>query len=133
MARSYLLSRTLDPLLGVFTGFLAYYLHETNPRTAPPPGHTLKDLVSWQVADNERRRQVAAAATALEESAELEAVRRELDEAEAIAAATLAKAGQVASAAKSGVAEAAGAGASAVKDAIAEAGKDAKKMADRAV
>ncbi|BEJ15141.1 hypothetical protein CspHIS471_0409080 [Cutaneotrichosporon sp. HIS471] len=84
MPRNYLLSRTLDPLLGVFTGFLAYYLHETNPRTAPPPGHTLKDLVSWQVAENKQRAEVASAANAAADSAELEAVRRELDDAESV-------------------------------------------------
>ncbi|BEI84303.1 hypothetical protein CcaverHIS002_0409070 [Cutaneotrichosporon cavernicola] len=82
MPRNYLLSRTLDPLLGVFTGFLAYYLHETNPRTAPPPGHTLKDLVGWQVAENKQRAEEASAANAAADSAELEAVRRELDDAE---------------------------------------------------
>ncbi|KAG2356200.1 hypothetical protein BDR07DRAFT_470086 [Suillus spraguei] len=31
-----LLSRGIDPVLGIFTGCFAYYLHETNPRTAPP-------------------------------------------------------------------------------------------------
>ncbi|KAF8511381.1 hypothetical protein JB92DRAFT_2934848 [Gautieria morchelliformis] len=43
-----LLSRTLDPLLGVFTGVLAFYLAETNPRTAPPPDDTLKELLRWK-------------------------------------------------------------------------------------
>jgi hypothetical protein len=84
MPRNYLLSRTVDPLLGVFTGFLAYYLHETNPRTAPPPGHTLKDLVSWQIGENKRRGEAATAASAAADSAELEAVRRELDDAESV-------------------------------------------------
>ncbi|KAI6109495.1 hypothetical protein F5141DRAFT_1027032 [Pisolithus sp. B1] len=31
-----LLSRGVDPLLGIFTGCLAYYLYETNPRTSLP-------------------------------------------------------------------------------------------------
>ncbi|GMK57112.1 hypothetical protein CspeluHIS016_0309520 [Cutaneotrichosporon spelunceum] len=84
MPRTYLLSRTLDPLLGVFTGFLAYYLHETNPRTAPPPGHTLKDLVSWQMDQNKQRAEKESAASAASDSAELEAVRRELDDAQAV-------------------------------------------------
>ncbi|WVO15358.1 hypothetical protein L204_103014 [Cryptococcus depauperatus] len=48
---AYLLSRTLDPVLGIFTGVFAYYLNETNPRTAPPQGHTLRELVSWKWAD----------------------------------------------------------------------------------
>ena len=32
----------------MFTGLLAYYLHETNPRTAPPPGETLAELLRWK-------------------------------------------------------------------------------------
>ncbi|EIW65825.1 hypothetical protein TREMEDRAFT_35791 [Tremella mesenterica DSM 1558] len=48
MPKIYLLSRTLDPILGIFTGLLAYHLHESNPRSAPPPGHTLRELVRWK-------------------------------------------------------------------------------------
>jgi len=44
-----LLSRTLDPLLGVFTGIFAYYLYETNPRTAPAPEQKLDTLVRWKI------------------------------------------------------------------------------------
>ncbi|KAI0273733.1 hypothetical protein BC834DRAFT_790353, partial [Gloeopeniophorella convolvens] len=44
------LNSALDPLLGVFTGSLAYYLYETNPRTAPPPDQTLENLVRWKIA-----------------------------------------------------------------------------------
>ncbi|VDB83057.1 unnamed protein product [Peniophora sp. CBMAI 1063] len=54
MNRPVLLSKGLDPVLGVFTGLLAYYLHETNPRTAPPPDQTLSALVGWRM---EKRRQ----------------------------------------------------------------------------
>ncbi|EPQ58030.1 hypothetical protein GLOTRDRAFT_36480 [Gloeophyllum trabeum ATCC 11539] len=43
-----LLSRALDPLLGVFTGLTAYYLYETHPRTAPPPGERLQELAKWK-------------------------------------------------------------------------------------
>ncbi|KAG6810187.1 hypothetical protein H0H92_012951 [Tricholoma furcatifolium] len=43
-----LLSRTLDPFLGVFTGFLAYYLHETHPRTALAPEDRLSALLRWK-------------------------------------------------------------------------------------
>ncbi|EIN07295.1 hypothetical protein PUNSTDRAFT_135981 [Punctularia strigosozonata HHB-11173 SS5] len=43
-----LLSRGLDPLLGVFTGVLAYYLYETNPRTALPEEQRLTSLVRWK-------------------------------------------------------------------------------------
>ncbi|KAJ3725869.1 hypothetical protein C8R42DRAFT_574867, partial [Lentinula raphanica] len=39
---------TLDPLLGVFTGFLAYYLHENHPRTALPQEQRLAELVRWK-------------------------------------------------------------------------------------
>ncbi|KIJ69305.1 hypothetical protein HYDPIDRAFT_123629, partial [Hydnomerulius pinastri MD-312] len=45
-----LLSRGLDPLLGVFTGCLAYYLYETNPRTALPPDQRLSTLAEWKWA-----------------------------------------------------------------------------------
>ncbi|KAF8327184.1 uncharacterized protein EI90DRAFT_3068208 [Cantharellus anzutake] len=55
----YLLSRGLDPLLGVFTGVLAYKMSESNPRTAPPPGDTLVRLVKWKLnswkSDREQR------------------------------------------------------------------------------
>lgn len=44
-----LLSRAADPVLGVFTGALAYYLYETNPRTAPPPEQKLDSLVRWKI------------------------------------------------------------------------------------
>jgi hypothetical protein len=40
--------RVLDPVLGVFTGVFAYYLYETNPRTAFPPGEKLPDLLRWK-------------------------------------------------------------------------------------
>ncbi|KAF8492124.1 hypothetical protein JB92DRAFT_3004272 [Gautieria morchelliformis] len=38
----------LGPLLGVFTGVLAFYLAETNPRTAPSPDDTQKELLRWK-------------------------------------------------------------------------------------
>ena len=44
-----LLRRSLDPALGVFTGVLAFYLRQTNPRTAPPPEETLSVLISWKM------------------------------------------------------------------------------------
>ncbi|KXN86897.1 hypothetical protein AN958_09492 [Leucoagaricus sp. SymC.cos] len=40
--------RYIDPLLGVFTGFLAYYLHETHPRTALSPDQRLTELIRWK-------------------------------------------------------------------------------------
>ncbi|KAH7922098.1 hypothetical protein BV22DRAFT_1017982 [Leucogyrophana mollusca] len=48
MAPPVLLSRGFDPLLGVFTGVFAYYLYETNPRTAFPPDQQLTALVRWK-------------------------------------------------------------------------------------
>lgn len=45
---SYNACRALDPFLGVFTGVLAFTLHERNPRTAPPPGETLAELLRWK-------------------------------------------------------------------------------------
>lgn len=32
----------------MFAGVLAFYLNETNHRTAPPPGQTLQELSSWK-------------------------------------------------------------------------------------
>ncbi|KAF8651457.1 hypothetical protein AX16_004756 [Volvariella volvacea WC 439] len=52
-----LLSRSLDPLLGVFTGFLAYYLHETHPRTNLPPGYRLTELIEWKWAKHKQQRE----------------------------------------------------------------------------
>ncbi|KAL0581538.1 hypothetical protein V5O48_000467 [Marasmius crinis-equi] len=43
-----LLSRGLDPVLGVFSGVLAYYLYETHPRTALPHDQTLRELIKWK-------------------------------------------------------------------------------------
>lgn len=45
-----------DPLLGVFTGFLAYYLAEKNPRSAPPPGERLIELLYWKREEFSRKR-----------------------------------------------------------------------------
>ncbi|KAI0322195.1 hypothetical protein OF83DRAFT_1094917 [Amylostereum chailletii] len=47
--RPVLLSRVLDPILGLFTGCLAYYLYENNPRTAIPPDQKLRELLQWKM------------------------------------------------------------------------------------
>ncbi|KAF9246324.1 hypothetical protein BU15DRAFT_26676, partial [Melanogaster broomeanus] len=47
----------IDPLLGVFTGCLAYYLYERNPRTAFPPNQQLSSLVQWKWAKWKRGRE----------------------------------------------------------------------------
>ncbi|KAM6500456.1 hypothetical protein JOM56_003470 [Amanita muscaria] len=48
MAPAVLLSRSLDTALGVLSGFLAYYLHETHPRTALPAEQRLLPLLKWK-------------------------------------------------------------------------------------
>ncbi|KAG8980073.1 hypothetical protein FRB93_009679 [Tulasnella sp. JGI-2019a] len=45
---AHLISKRLDPVLAVFTGILTFQLHETNPRTAPPSGETLPELLKWK-------------------------------------------------------------------------------------
>ncbi|KAJ3537581.1 hypothetical protein NM688_g6662 [Phlebia brevispora] len=52
-----LLSRALDPILGVFTGGLAYYLYETNPRTAPPERDRLVELIKWKRAKSQQAKE----------------------------------------------------------------------------
>ncbi|KAI0374899.1 hypothetical protein BV20DRAFT_1010639 [Pilatotrama ljubarskyi] len=52
-----LLSRTLDPILGVFTGFLAYYLYESHPRTAMPEELKLKSLLKWKYTKWQKERE----------------------------------------------------------------------------
>lgn len=52
------LHSSLDPLLGVFTGALAYYLYETNPRTAPD--QKLIELTRWKWSDWKRARDKTA-------------------------------------------------------------------------
>ncbi|KAG8813789.1 hypothetical protein FRC17_001428 [Serendipita sp. 399] len=43
-----LLGRFWDPLLGVFTGVLAFQLRQNNPETAPPPNERLDHLLKWK-------------------------------------------------------------------------------------
>ena len=78
MPRVYLLSRAFDPLLAIFTGTLAYYLHEKNPRSAPPPGHTLSELVGWRWDLLQASRRGRTAALESREQREWETVQREL-------------------------------------------------------
>ncbi|WVR08897.1 hypothetical protein IAU60_005956 [Kwoniella sp. DSM 27419] len=74
MAKTYLLSRTLDPILGVFTGILAFHLNETNPRSAPPEGHTLRELAMWKWGESKKLRDARNA----EDEGEWERVTKEL-------------------------------------------------------
>lgn len=55
-------TRYIDPLLGIFTGILAYHLHETHPRTAPPPDQRLIELLRWKrdQIQHERREKLLA-------------------------------------------------------------------------
>ena len=87
MPKVYLLSRTLDPILGVFTGFFAYHLSESNPRSNIPQGHTLRELIPWQwnVWRDERRAKdslggpIAGATPVGEVDSEWERLRKELE------------------------------------------------------
>jgi hypothetical protein len=54
--------RALDPLLAVFTGSFAYYLYETNPRTAVPQEERLSELLRWKWAKWRRERELNAKA-----------------------------------------------------------------------
>lgn len=69
-ARFDLFGRSLDPILGVCTGIFAFYLNQTNPRTAPPPGDTLPELFSWKRA---KSRSFKLEKMELEKDTELEA------------------------------------------------------------
>ncbi|TEB36385.1 hypothetical protein FA13DRAFT_1727978 [Coprinellus micaceus] len=52
-----LLSRALDTFLGLGTGFFAYYLYETHPRTAPSADERLSELLRWKYAQYQARKQ----------------------------------------------------------------------------
>lgn len=52
--------RGLDPFLGVFTGFLAYYLHENHPRTALQPEEKLSELLRWKYNKYQQKRRDVA-------------------------------------------------------------------------
>ncbi|TIC75478.1 hypothetical protein E3Q00_00960 [Wallemia mellicola] len=45
----YLISRSIDPLLGVFTGFLSFYLNETHPKTYREEPDRLISLIKWKL------------------------------------------------------------------------------------
>ena len=47
----------MDPILGVLTGFLAYYLYETHPRTAMPEELRLKSLLRWKYTKWQKERE----------------------------------------------------------------------------
>ncbi|KAH8106994.1 hypothetical protein BXZ70DRAFT_1003880 [Cristinia sonorae] len=69
-----LLSKTLDPLVGIFTGVFAYYLYENNPRTAPPQEERLLSLVRWKLA---KRNEEAEALIPKEEQVDWQVLVRE--------------------------------------------------------
>ncbi|ORY24199.1 hypothetical protein BCR39DRAFT_334416 [Naematelia encephala] len=79
MPRYYLLSKTLDPLLGIFTGLLAYQLHETNPRTAPPEGHTLRELAVWKWGEMRSAKEARERVEEARHAEEWERVKKELE------------------------------------------------------
>ncbi|KAF9053773.1 hypothetical protein BDZ89DRAFT_1125488 [Hymenopellis radicata] len=51
---AYLLSRGLDPLLGIFTGLLAFRLHEHHPRTGLREEERLLPLLRWKWAQKRK-------------------------------------------------------------------------------
>jgi len=50
------LNSGLDPILGIFTGVLAFYLHETHPRTARPENDRLMHLLRWKYEKYQQRK-----------------------------------------------------------------------------
>ncbi|KZT09516.1 uncharacterized protein LAESUDRAFT_646231 [Laetiporus sulphureus 93-53] len=52
-----LLSRGLDPLLGIFTGVFAYYLYESHPRSAIEPEDKLNAVIAWRWKKWQRERE----------------------------------------------------------------------------
>ncbi|KAH9951452.1 hypothetical protein B0H21DRAFT_719076 [Amylocystis lapponica] len=70
-----LLSRALDPLLGIFTGTLAYYLYETNPRSVIPQEERLTELLRWKRVKWQSEREARfARESSGDEDADLKAV-----------------------------------------------------------
>lgn len=54
--------RFVDPLLGVFTGVLAFHLRQNDPKTAPPDDERLDSLLKWkyiQWKEKKRQREMA--------------------------------------------------------------------------
>ena len=49
-------SRSLDPLLGIFTGVFAYYLAENHPRAGFAPEERLRPLFQWKWAQYRAQR-----------------------------------------------------------------------------
>ncbi|OCH92236.1 hypothetical protein OBBRIDRAFT_791470 [Obba rivulosa] len=74
-----LLSRGLDPLLGVFTGVLAYYLYESHPRNEVPPDERLTALIKWKYTKwrNEREQRLTTGNT---DEIDLRALAAEVEE-----------------------------------------------------
>jgi hypothetical protein len=60
-------TRTLDPVLGIFTGVLAYYLYETHPRTAIPSDERLSELAKWKWSKWRREQEHGPQATGSEQ------------------------------------------------------------------
>ena len=61
---TFLFPRGLDPFLGVFTGFLAYYLHENHPRTALQSEEKLSELLRWKYNKYQQKKREVAVWTA---------------------------------------------------------------------
>ncbi|ORY92801.1 hypothetical protein BCR35DRAFT_298346 [Leucosporidium creatinivorum] len=83
--RVYLVSKRLDPFLGVFTGIWAYALYER--RLQRPEGHTLLELIRGKWNQHQQARQAINSAKAGEHEEGWEELTKELESAGAGAAA----------------------------------------------
>ncbi|SGY44177.1 BQ5605_C001g00125 [Microbotryum silenes-dioicae] len=57
--RIYLVSKTMDPLLGIFSGIWAYYVYES--RLERPSDHSLPSLLRWKMGEIKQWRAAAGA------------------------------------------------------------------------
>jgi hypothetical protein len=68
----------------IILGGLAYHLHENNPRSRPPAGHTLRELTVWHWDQRKDERQAREAELLKAEESdvkakeELEMLRKEI-------------------------------------------------------
>ncbi|KAK4047738.1 hypothetical protein OIV83_005246 [Microbotryomycetes sp. JL201] len=77
--RVYLVSKRIDPLLGIFTGIWAYALYER--RLQRPAGHSLVELIQWKWSGRTWfRRKPVANSTAAEDEEWAAELAKELQE-----------------------------------------------------
>ncbi|SCV74354.1 BQ2448_6786 [Microbotryum intermedium] len=61
----YLVSKTIDPFLGIFSGVWAYYVYES--RLERPSEHSLLSLLRWKAGEIKERWNTAAVAGDVDE------------------------------------------------------------------